>query len=137
MVSAKKTVRVVGAAIVEGGKVLAARRPYSDKEYKSLKWEFPGGKIEDGESEEEAVRREIREELDCSVEVDALLPEIEHDYPDFTLRMTVCICHLKDSSVPKCLEHDAIRWFSRDELLSLDWAAADARCLPYVSDRMD
>lgn len=126
----KNRIRVVGAAIIEDGRVLVAQRPYSDKAYKSLKWEFPGGKIELGETEEEAIRREIREELDCQIEVDALLPEIEHEYPDFILLMTVCICHLAGSSVPKSLEHTSICWCTADELPALDWAAADARCYP-------
>lgn len=126
----KKRIRVVGAAIIDGGRVLVAQRPYSDKAYKSLKWEFPGGKIEPGESEEQAIRREVGEELGCRIEVDALLPQIEHEYPDFILLMTICICRLAESSEPKCLEHNAIRWCQPDELPSLEWAAADARCYP-------
>ncbi len=130
----KKQIRVVGAAIIDDGKVLVAQRPACEKEYKSLKWEFPGGKIEAGESEGEAIRREIREELGCEVEVDGLLPEIEHEYPDFILRMTICICHLANGSKPKCLEHNAIGWHTADELMALDWAAADARCFPLVTE---
>ena len=126
----KKRIRVVGAAIIDGGRVLVAQRPYSDKAYKSLKWEFPGGKIEPGESEEQAIRREVGEELGCRIEVDALLTQIEHEYPDFILLMTICICRLAESSEPKCLEHNVIRWCQPDELPSLEWAAADARCYP-------
>lgn len=132
----KKTIRVVGAAIVEGGRVLVAQRPCSAKAYKSLKWEFPGGKIEPGETEEEAIKREISEELDCLVEVDDLLPEVEHEYPDFILRMTVCVCHLQPHSSPVCLEHKAIRWMLPGELPTLDWAAADARCYGKVAEWM-
>ncbi|MDE5877890.1 MAG: (deoxy)nucleoside triphosphate pyrophosphohydrolase [Muribaculaceae bacterium] len=132
MKSDKKTIRVVGAAIIDSGRILVAQRPYSDKAYKSLKWEFPGGKIEPDETENEAIIREIREELGCDIEVDTLLPEIEHEYPDFILRMTVCLCHLLPLSKPKCLEHNSIRWLSPPELPALDWAAADARCLPLV-----
>lgn len=97
----KRTIKVVGAAIVDSGKILVAQRPMSDKAYKSLKWEFPGGKIEYGETEEAAIRREIREELDCEIEVDILLPEIEYEYPDFILRMIICICHLVGATAPK------------------------------------
>lgn len=125
---------MVGAAIIDGGKILVAQRQYSDKAYKSLKWEFPGGKIETGETEVEAIKREIREELDCTIEVDSLLPEIEHEYPDFILKMTICICHLAASSKPECKKHNAIRWFNPDEISSLDWAAADARCYPLVTE---
>lgn len=130
----KRKIRVVGAAIVRDGMVLAAQRSRSDRAYKSLKWEFPGGKIEPGESEAEAIRREIREELACEVEVDGLLPEMEHEYPDFILRMTICLCHLQPSSEPHCLEHNSLGWFAPSELSSLDWAAADARCLSSVQD---
>ena len=128
----KKIIRVVGAAIIDSGNLLVAQRPISDKAYKSLKWEFPGGKIETGETERAAIRREIREELDCEIEVDALLPEMEHEYPDFILRMTICICHLVGDSAPECLEHNAVRWVTSNELSTLNWAAADARCYPLV-----
>lgn len=133
----KKIIRVVGAAVISGDRILVAQRPFSDKAYKSLKWEFPGGKIESGETEVEAIKREILEELDCQIGVDRLLPEIEHEYPDFILRMTICVCHLYASSMPKCLEHNAIRWCSTEELPSLDWAAADAGCYPLVLDYLD
>ena len=124
----KKRIRVVGAAVIDGDKVLVAQRPRTGKAYKSLKWEFPGGKIERGETESEAVRREIMEELGCRVEVDELLPEMEHEYPDFILLMTICLCRLAPSSpAPQCLEHNALRWCRADELPLLDWAAADAR----------
>lgn len=133
MERAKKSIRVVGVAIIDSGHVLVAQRPYSDIAYKSLKWEFPGGKIEPGESEAEAARREILEELDCEIEVDALLPEIQHEYPDFNLCMTICIAHLLHGSVPKCCEHNAIAWLSASDLSAdIDWAAADARCYQSV-----
>lgn len=130
----KKKIKVVGAAIIDSGKILVAQRPISDKVYKSLKWEFPGGKIEDGEAKEDAIKREIREELDCDIEVDTLLPEIEHEYPDFILTMNICICHLIKASTPKCLEHNAIGWIPINQLSDLEWAAADARCYPQVID---
>ena len=130
----KRTIKVVGAAIVDSGKILVAQRPMSDKAYKSLKWEFPGGKIEYGETEEAAIRREIREELDCEIEVDILLPEIEYEYPDFILRMIICICHLVGATAPKCLEHNAVCWIPLDRLSDLDWAAADAQSYPIVAD---
>ena len=133
----KRTIKVVGAAIVDGGRILVAQRPISDKAYKSLKWEFPGGKIEEGETKEDAIRREIREELDCEIEVEMLLPEIEYEYPDFILRMVICICHLVGSTTPKCLEHNAICWMPSDRLSDLDWAAADAQGYPMVADYLN
>lgn len=126
----------MGAAIIDGGKVLVAQRPLSDTTYKSLKWEFPGGKIESDETESEAIKREILEELACGIEVDELLPKMEYEYPDFILRMTICICHPSSSTLPKCLEHNAIRWCGADELSSLDWAAADARCYYRILERL-
>lgn len=129
----KKRIRVVGAAILNNGKILVAQRPYSDKKYKSLKWEFSGSKIEFGESEEDAIKREIQEELGCQIEVDGLLHEMEHVYSDFILRMTICICHLSGISIPKCLEHNSIAWLSPADLACLDWAA-DARCYPVLLD---
>lgn len=82
----------------------------------------------------EAIKREIQEELGCQIEVEALLPEVEHEYPDFILRMTVCVCHLSDSSVPKCFEHNFIMWGTPTDLSDLEWAAADARCYPLLLD---
>ena len=124
----KKAIRVVGAAIIDGDRLLVAQRPYSDKTYKAYKWEFPGGKIESGETESDAIIREIHEELGCTVVVDDLLSEIEHEYPDFILWMTMCICHLESQSIPMCLEHNSIKWITPDRFQELDWAAADERC---------
>lgn len=129
----KRKINVVGAAIIDCGRVLAARRPESPMPYKSLKWEFPGGKIEPGETPRQAIAREIEEELGCRVTVDALLPELEHEYPDFTLKLTICLCRLLPGETPRRLEHAALRWLSADALPTLDWAEADARCLSAVA----
>ncbi len=128
----KKQIRVVAAAIIENGRVLVAQRPYSTTPYKSLKWEFPGGKIEPGEFPEQAIIREIREELDCDIVVDAIAGEIEHEYPDFILKMTLFNCHLIADSQPKALEHVALRWLNPSDLPHLDWAPADARSYPLI-----
>lgn len=129
----KKKIRVVGAAIIDAGRLLVAQRPASDRPYKSLKWEFPSGKIEPGETETEAIKREIREELDCRVEVNALLPEIEHEYPDFILLMTLCVCRLADGTTPRCLEHNTLRWLTAADLPHLDWSPADSRLYPLIT----
>ncbi len=128
-----KIVKVAAAIIMHGDKIFATQRGYGD--FKDG-WEFPGGKIEAGETEEEAIKREISEELDCQIEVDGLLPEMEYEYPDFILRMTICLCHLVSSSTPTCLEHNAIHWFAPDDLPTLDWAPADARCYPLVAAKI-
>ncbi len=132
----KKTIRVAAAAIITKGKLLIAQRPYSDCSYKSLKWEFPGGKIEAGETVTQALKREIREELDCNIEIEKMLPEMEYEYPDFFLQMTICICSLKENEVPRALEHNAILFVGSDELRTVDWAPADACCyqrvLPFI-----
>lgn len=131
----KRIVQVVGAAIVRDRRVLVARRVESPLAYKSLKWEFPGGKVEPGETVDEAICREIYEELGCRVEFVRVLSQLEHDYPDFSLNLTVCLCRLSDGSPePECREHDSLRWVSFPELAGLDWAEADARSLSLVSD---
>lgn len=133
----QKKIRVVGAAIVRDGRILVAQRPWSEKVYKSLRWEFPGGKIEPGETEEQAIVREISEELDCAVEVVKLLPELEYEYPDFVLQLTVCICRLRPGAEPKRLEHNALRWVTPMECAALYWAAADACFWPRVVKCLD
>lgn len=133
----KKTVRVVGAVIVDGdGRVLAAQRPYSKEEYKSLKWELPGGKLEEGETPEEAIIREIREELGCEIVVDESLTHVEFEYPDFWLKMDVILCRLKTGSQPQCLEHAALKWIKGDELEQLDWLEADYQLLPVIRKKL-
>lgn len=116
-----KTVRVVAAIIIENGKVFATQRGYG--EFKDG-WEFPGGKIEPGEIPEEAIVREIKEELDTEVEVIELLDTVEYDYPNFHLSMGCFICKIK--SVDLVLkEHEAAKWLTKDTLGSLEWLPAD------------
>ena len=119
-----KTIEVVAAVIFREGKVLCVQRAEHDKEYVSLKWEFPGGKVEVGESREEALVREIEEEL--VVEIDELqyLMTVEHSYPDFHLTMHAHTCALKAGEVT-LKEHVALKWLEVEELGQLDWAVAD------------
>ena len=123
-----KTVEVVAAVIFRKGKVLCVQRPENAREYVSLKWEFPGGKIEVGESREDALVREIHEEL--AVDINGLqhLMTVEHSYPDFHLTMYAYACVLTEGEVV-LREHVALKWLNVAELSSLDWAAAD---LPVV-----
>ena len=121
-----KTVRVVAAAIkAEDGKgqpiIFATQRGYGD-----LKggWEFPGGKIEEGETPQEALKREIMEELDTEISVGDLIDTIEYDYPTFHLSMDCFWCEIvKGDLVLK--EHEAAKWLSKDELDSVEWLPAD------------
>ena len=119
-----KTIEVVAAIIFREGKVLCVQRPNNTREYISLKWEFPGGKVEVGESREEALVREIREELSVDIEVSEFLMTVEHTYPDFHLTMHVFKCVLNQGQI-SLNEHVALKWLSTDGLDQLDWAAAD------------
>lgn len=116
-----KTVRVVAAVIVENGKVFATQRGYG--EFKDG-WEFPGGKIEPGETPEEAIVREIMEELDTSVEVVELLDTVEYDYPNFHLSMDCFICKIKAGNLI-LKEHEAAKWLTKETLDDVEWLPAD------------
>lgn len=116
-----KTVRVVAAIIIENGKVFATQRGYG--EFKDG-WEFPGGKIEPGEIPEEAIVREIKEELDTEVEVIELLDTVEYDYPNFHLSMGCFICKIKSGDLV-LKEHEAAKWLTKDTLGSVEWLPAD------------
>ena len=107
-----KTVRVVAAIIIENDKVFATQRGYG--EFKDG-WEFPGGKIEPGETPEEAIVREIKEELDTEVEVIELLDTVEYDYPNFHLSMGCFICKIKSGDLV-LKEHEAAKWLTQDTL---------------------
>ena len=116
-----KTIEVVAAIIVREGEVFCTPRGYGAWQGW---WEFPGGKMEAGESPQEALRREIREELDAEIEVGELLETVEWDYPNFPLTMHCFWCRLLSDSI--CLkEHQAAAWLSADNLMSVKWLPAD------------
>ena len=121
-----KTIKVVAAIIFREGKVMSVQRPEHTREYVSLKWEFPGGKVEVGEGLEEALVREIREELSVDIEVSEFLMTIEHTYPDFHLTMHVFKCALQSGEIV-LNEHVDMKWLAVEELGSLNWAAADVQ----------
>ena len=112
-----KTVRVVAGIIIEDGKVFATQRGYG--EFKDG-WEFPGGKIEQGETPEEAVVREIMEELDTEVEVKELFDTVEYDYPKFHLSMDCFICKIKKGDLV-LKEHEAAKWLTKEKLGTVEW----------------
>ena len=116
-----KTVRVVAAVIRDGGRVFATQRGYGD--YKDW-WEFPGGKIESGEMPTDALKREIREELDTEIEVGDLITTVEYDYPDFHLSMD-CFWATVLSGSLLLKEHEAARWISLSDMEELRWLPAD------------
>ena len=119
-----KTIQVVAAVLFWEGKVLCVQRTQHEKEYVSLKWEFPGGKVEEGEQFEEALVREIREELSVEIEISEFFMTVEHTYPDFHLVMHVYRCYLTEGEVI-LNEHADLKWLKVEELDQLDWAEAD------------
>ncbi len=118
-------VPVVCAIIEDGaGRALVAQRPAH--KHLALKWEFPGGKVEPGESPEAALVREIREELGCTVTLTRALPRFVHDYGTVRIEMIPFVCRLApDSQPPVAHEHAALRWVTREEMQPLDLAPAD------------
>ncbi len=116
-----KTIRVVAAVIRDGRRVFATQRGYGSwKDW----WEFPGGKIEAGESPQAALIREIREELDTLIEVGEKLADVEYDYPDFHLSMACFSCRIVSGS-PVLKEHESAGWLLPEELDSVRWLPAD------------
>ena len=116
-----KTIEVAAAIIVKDNKVFATQRGYG--EFKDG-WEFPGGKLEPGESAREALVREIREELDVDIKVGKLLETVEYDYPEFHLTMHCFICELLSEDIV-LKEHEDARWLKEEELDTVDWLPAD------------
>lgn len=116
-----KTIRVAAAIIIHENKIFATQRGYG--EFKDG-WEFPGGKLEPGETPQQALIREIREELDTEIEVGELVDTVEYDYPAFHLSMDCFLCRVKSGDLV-LKEHEAARWLSPENLNSVDWLPAD------------
>jgi 8-oxo-dGTP diphosphatase len=117
----RKTIKVVAAVIKKDNKIFATQRGYG--EFKGG-WEFPGGKIESGETPQQALIREIKEELDTVIEVGALIDTIEYGYPSFHLSMDCFWCTIKEGELI-LKEHEAAKWLASDELKTVDWLPAD------------
>ena len=125
-----KTIEVVAAIIIKDGHVFATQRGYG--EWQGW-WEFPGGKMEAGESPQEALRREIKEELDADVSVGELLETVEWDYPNFHLTMHCFVCSLLSESL-HLNEHEAATWLTHETLRSVKWLPADEILLDKIAD---
>ena len=123
-----KTVEVVAAIIIKDGEVFATQRGYG--EWKGW-WEFPGGKVEEGECLHLALVREIREELDAEISVGGLLETVEWDYPDFHLTMHCFVCSLTSESM-RLNEHEAAAWLTHETLRSVKWLPADEGILSKI-----
>lgn len=128
-----KTINVVAAVIERGGKYFATQRGYG--EFKDW-WEFPGGKIEPGETPEEALRREIREELETEIVVDRHLTTVDYDYPSFHLNMACYLCHIAVGNL-YLVEAEAARWLAKEELDSVAWLPADKEVVELIMNQRE
>ena len=131
-----KTIKVVAAVICDSlentTKIFATARGYG--EFKG-KWEFPGGKLEAGETSQQALIREIQEELDVKIEVGELIDTIEYDYPTFHLSMDCFLCVVVDGEII-LKEAEAARWLGKDELYSVDWLPADIELIEKLQNSL-
>lgn len=127
-----KTVRVVAAVIRKDDKIFATQRGYG--EFKDG-WEFPGGKIEEGESPEQALVREIKEELDTDINVGELIDTIEYDYPNFHLSMDCFWCEIVWGGL-ELREHEAAKWLTKDTLYSVEWLPADVELIEKIKEEI-
>ena len=127
-----KTIEVVAAIIRKGDKIFATQRGYGDwKDW----WELPGGKMEAGETPEEALVREIREELSADIRIDKFLYTVDYDYPAFHLTMHCYICSLLSDAL-QLNEHEAARWLTAEGLRSVRWLPADDILLPMIEEEL-
>lgn len=125
-----KTINVVAAIIIKDNKIFATQRGYG--EFKDG-WEFPGGKVEQGEAPENAIVREIKEELDTVIEVKEYFDTVEYDYPNFHLSMKCYICTVVSGKL-ELLEHEAAKWLDKDSLDTVDWLPADFGLVDKLKD---
>ena len=130
----KRHLQVVGGIVIQNGAVLAARRGESKYAYVAHKYEFAGGKIEPGESPEQALVREIKEELCADIRIIQPFMTLEHEYPDFTITLYVCLC--RRLSDYKLKEHVRVVPLSSSELDPADWAPADAHTVSKIRSHL-
>lgn len=127
-----KEIKVVAAIIQKENKILATKRGYG--EFINM-WEFPGGKIESGETKEQALVREIKEELNIEISVDKFAIDSEYQYPNFYLFMSCFMCSIKEGSI-ELLEHNDGKWITKEELNTLNWLPADIDAVNYLKENM-
>lgn len=123
-----KSIEVVAAVIENQGKIFATQRGYGDQKGG---WEFPGGKMESGETPQEALVREIKEELDTEIEVGELIDTVEYDYPKFHLTMHCFFCSIKQGNLV-LKEHEAAKWLTLEALDTVDWLPADRELIEKI-----
>lgn len=128
-----KTLNVVAAIIKKDNQILATKRGYG--EFINM-WEFPGGKIENNETKEEALIREIKEELDCIIKPTKFALELEYQYPTFYLKMS-CFEAVISKGTPKLLEHNDAKWLTKSQLDDVDWIPADIKAVNYLKETME
>ena len=128
-----KTIEVVAAIIHQGGKILATQRGYG--EHKGM-WEFPGGKMEPGETQEQAIRREIDEELNVLINVERKVCTVEYDYPQFHLTMHCFWCSMAGGELV-LKEHQSAQWLERSQWESVEWLPADVEVVEVLKDVVD
>lgn len=127
----KKNIHVVGAIIIKSGKILCAQRgPAKSLPYK---WEFPGGKVEKGESPQEALKREIQEEVKCDIGIGKQVEHTVYEYDFGVVHLTTFYCHLLEGE-PVLTEHASLKWLPPNKLASLDWAPADIPAVEKVTN---
>ena len=124
-----KHIEVVAGIIKDGNKIFATQRGYGEQ--KGF-WEFPGGKMECGETPQQALERELKEELAIHVNVGDFLCTVEHDYPAFHLTMHCYFCTIAGGKAPELLEHEAAKWLAPAELHSVDWLPADIKVVEAI-----
>lgn len=126
-----KTIKVVAAVVTKDGKYLCMQRCRSRESYNSERWEFPGGKVENDESDHEALLREIKEEMDWNIYVGRKIATITHNYPELTIELTAYWCKGGDEEFTM-LEHLDAKWLAADELNSLKWTDADKKIVARI-----
>ncbi|PLR71042.1 (deoxy)nucleoside triphosphate pyrophosphohydrolase [Bacillus sp. UMB0728] len=126
----KKNIHVVGAVIFKDGKILCAQR--GTEKSLPLLWEFPGGKIEEGEKPEDALKREIKEEMRCTIEIGEQIEHTVYEYDFGIVHLTTYYCQLVEGE-PVLTEHAAIKWLAPNELSTLEWAPADIPAIDKIA----